>query len=299
MRPREPMRHAVAAAALLATTAAVAQQPSASGTQEWYAVEVVIADQRNAALDDGERWPRNPPLPSVSHPLVRLDDPARPGPAFSRLAPGARALDGVRQRIDGKTGYEVLAHLAWRQPGLDRAEAPAVVLPVGWDPPARPTTVDDGAVDAPDTPAPDGPAEAEMAVDDAGSTPANPFARVPPDTRLFGTVRAYRSRYLHVELDLRFAPGGVAASRMSLPEPAVPADGPAPAYEAATGTRGIVYPMIQERRLRGDALHYLDHPALAVIVSIRPMDPPPGADTPAESDASPESAESSGVTDGE
>lgn len=63
---------------------------------------------------------------------------------------------------------------------------------------------------------------------------------------LFGLVRFYRERYMHVAVDLRYR----------LPE----VDGEVPTLVQR-----------QSRRVNANELHYLDHPGLGVLVQVRPL----------------------------
>jgi hypothetical protein len=60
---------------------------------------------------------------------------------------------------------------------------------------------------------------------------------------LYGLVRFYRERFLHVGVDLRYQPPG--------------AEGPA------------AYVHKQSRRVKSGELHYLDHPVVGVLVQVR------------------------------
>lgn len=84
---------------------------------------------------------------------------------------------------------------------------------------------------------------------------ADQFTPTPP---LHGLIRVYADRYLHVHTDLRYAP-------------------------ATDWGPGASQVMQQHRRMRSDELHYLDHPALGVIVQVTPMDAPPSGSAEAAS----------------
>ncbi|HET8701433.1 MAG TPA: CsiV family protein [Nitrococcus sp.] len=197
--------------------------------QNKYAVEVVIFRHWIARGDDAEFWLHQPPPISPSRHLVTLG-PAASGtaaPAFSRLPDKELKLTGISERLAHSRDYHVLLHLGWQQPGFGPASAPAVVLPLDWSPPSLPKS----------TTIPPGTARDQ-----------NPFAYVPADTRLWGTLRLIEQRYLHFQVDLRFRGDSISA---------IPGD---------TVT---VYPMIQNRRMRIGEIHYLDHPVLGILVQVR------------------------------
>ena len=127
-----------------------------------------------------------------------------------------------------------------------------------------------------------------------------------PDTGLSGSVRLYRQRFAHLELDLRFpqslseaAQDAITAYQMALLEPDLteaesadlsaalpqaeenPDSAPFAMFESRTlnpggapnGMRGppapvAVFHLDVSRRFRGDNLHYIDHPAIGVLARV-------------------------------
>lgn len=88
---------------------------------------------------------------------------------------------------------------------------------------------------------------------------AAPAVQLPADAPVQGLIRVYRERYLHVEVDLR-QPTGRAATQVQGGD------------DGATVTAGEpVYVHQQSRRMRSGELHYLDHPALGVLVLVTPL----------------------------
>jgi len=70
--------------------------------------------------------------------------------------------------------------------------------------------------------------------------------------QLYGLVRVYRERFLHAVVDLRY--------RRSVDD-----------RDTVLPT-GAVHALQESRRMRSEELHYLDHPALGVLIEIRPVD---------------------------
>lgn len=219
---------------LLVTAVVVALAPAASLGQEdqrRYAVEVVLF--RQAEIGGGsEWWPRHAPSPGPERIGALAADDVRTLPG------GELELTRFRNGLAAAPGYEVLGHFGWVQPDWSEQEAAAVALPLGWTPP---TSV------------------------------ADPFAFVPAGTRLFGTVKVYVSRYLHVQTDLRFYPQG---------RPATPPLRPVPGADPLTGLETTVpeepagprvYPMVQSQRMRSGDIHYLDHPVLGILIEVRSL----------------------------
>jgi hypothetical protein len=85
-----------------------------------------------------------------------------------------------------------------------------------------------------------------------------------------GTVRVYLSRFLHVELDMTYrgAPGGA---------PATDLDAPDTLHELSLAPR---YRLQTQRQVRSGELHYFDHPAFGVLVTITPAPVQPEAPGP-------------------
>lgn len=221
-------------------------QDDAEGQQptQWYEVEVVVFRQWQAGGPDREYWPDPeqvaPPAPvTLASPAPATErPPAQAGaPPVQRLPETEMELGPVVERLTEAGQYDVLAHLGWRQAGLPPEQAPAVAVPPGWS---------SASVNLPAT------------VELAGVKVAvSPFALRPPGQALYGTLRLIRSRYLHLEADLRYQPQAVSESWAS----SLPPSGP-------------LYRLTERRRMRSGELHYLDHPALGVVAQVRPWEPP-------------------------
>ena len=264
--------HRAALCLLLLVTGAATVQAQTSGDtapKDWYAVEVIVFKQWEAGGQDAELWPNNPALPSARHGLQPLSGPADQRTAFAPLSSGSFALAGVERRLSQSDAYRVLTHFGWIQPGLDDKQAPAVALPENWLSSALPPSSGDE------------------------SASPSPFSRLPAGTELFGTLRVYRNRYLHVEADLRYAPDGfdpAAMGNASGPPPANAtasgdetqtqgddaADSGPPAEDTGyTGNTGV-YVLKQDQRIHSGDIVYLDHPALGVLIEVRAL---PAADS--------------------
>lgn len=263
------MLHRIVFASLIITTTLVAGGPAARAQTAqaatpapetpWYEVEVIVFRQWEAGGGDAERWPTLPPAPQASR-LTQLAAPeSSAGTPFARLPADQLKLRGVYDALAKAGQYEPLLHLGWRQPGLSEADAPAVAVPPGWQPPA----------------AADGPAGATA----PGGTMAS---AAPPELR--GLIKVYRERFLHAQVALHYG-GRDAVPGASDREAASPAAVAPPAEGiSVTGNVGSVaapsaetpaepvYVHQQSRRMRSGELHYLDHPVLGVLVQVRPVE---------------------------
>lgn len=243
-----------------AQTATDAPQP-----QGWYAVEVIVFDQR--ATESNELWPLEPTLPTAPPRLGGLAPPAvGERIAYRRLGPSELALGGIRQRLENANGYEVLYHFGWLQPGVGQSDSAFLPLPLDWKPPTRTASSPTASADA----------------------THNPFGAVPEGTRLFGAMQVYRGRYLHFVTDLRYVPDGY-SSALFRTRPAAEAEPPVtdPVLGNSDGLAPVaalqplfpapaVMPLVQSRRMRRDEIHYVDHPRIGIIVQARRLEETPG-----------------------
>jgi len=104
--------------------------------------------------------------------------------------------------------------------------------------------------------------------------------------RLRGEARLYRSRFLHLVLDLELwseAGGGRAASQ--------PAPRPLPLYgvaqeEPLDALQPDVYRLRERRKMRSGELHYYDHSRYGVLAKVTPVEPEEESPEPGEADGS-------------
>lgn len=168
---------------LACATPVLGQEDGAADVQR-YRVEVILFEQTaGASTPEDPGLPELPPqtlldpaaLPEEdgSPPAPAADDPSLAAPLFFEPADGF-AMSDVADRLRRRSGYRLLLHQAWTQPGFDRATAQPVDL-------ARLDRVraGGGAANRP----------AVSAIDTDGSL-------------LSASATFYRSRYLHLILDV-------------------------------------------------------------------------------------------------
>lgn len=252
--------------------------PAAAQTSEdrdWYNVEIIVFRHWTGA--DSEQFQQAIRPPAYQRLTVLHGDGRRP---FRRLRGSELALQGARDRLEKSPDYEVLEHFGWAQPALSEAEAISIALPLNWQPPtltfnatqhplgipvARPPVPadrDDESAPAgaeEERPAGDGPAD--MKAQQAESQPSI-FDTLGRDTQLYGTLTLYRGRYLHIDADLRYRLRRYQASWTE--------------RELSSGPP--VYVLDQRRRMRSDELHYLDHPAIGLLVKVTQVEETTKAD---------------------
>ena len=192
-------------------------------------------------------------------------------------------LGAQADKLSDNSRYTVLLHTGWRQPTLGNREAQPVYLryPLA-EPELEPTATEIEAfntqpnqviaVEALTTPI---TAETPLLLD-AISTSVEEDSLAEPATAaplLEGTLTVSVNRYLRAAVDLRLRDD-------SEPEPAsIPLwspQGPAALEPVPLDTPELTPTLLQlkqVRRLRSEELHYFDHPALGMLLQIRPYTP--------------------------
>lgn len=255
-----------ALAALLCGLLVLSSAAAQPAPQDWYQVEVIVF--RHWAGADTEQFQPEAPPPAFQRLTVLRRDGSR---AFRRLGSGELALQGARKRLERSPDYEVLEHFGWEQPGLPEAQAISIALPLDWQPSALTFNAERHSLGvpvitpeafAPEEAAPTAqPLAADSPRDDGAPglpevEPPGVFDALPRQVQLYGTLTLYRGRYLHIDADLRY--------RLPRYQPSWTA------REVAMGPP--LYVLDQRRRMRSDELHYLDHPAIGLLVKVTPLD---------------------------
>ncbi len=202
---------------------AVAFSPFAAHAEtKWYTVEVTIFERTS---DDGlsaEYWPER-----VDEPRSNFALSPRGGSNVGVLTAGASEPSAIAAVPREQLAYGAIVNR------LKRSGRYRPLVHLGWRQPGLAKT------------------EA-LPVRIAGSSSAAPDA-----SRVRGTLRLYRSRYLHLEADLVYTRPSAellaASSRFALRE---------------------------SRRMRSGELHYLDHPLFGILVRATPYQAPGGEYVP-------------------
>ena len=241
------------ALALISGLASLASSPAAAATR-WYQVEVVLFAQ---GADDAA-WSRNdwreegPPALArntveLLHDLAAADRPAgsKRRHAFRTLPASSLGLGAVADRLDRSNDYRVLLHVGWHQPGFSDDDAPAVHL---------------GTL--------------------RGLALENRFAAASGE-EAEGTVRFWRRRFLHVDVDFAFGDVEAWRQRDDAADPNAPPGGEGEVSREAgadspsrpeAGERLRVVRLTRSLRLRAGRLHYLDHPLFGMLLEVRRLD---------------------------
>lgn len=199
-----------------------------------YEVELIIYEDTTRRYIDSEEWSYNDMLNQAS--TAATDEGVQePDPQFSELDWDGAVLSGALQKIQDSPGLNVLLTKRWRQTGLDRDNAYYVEIQTQ---PAEAT------------------ADIEtQPVNETGTTllhgePASDETMTLKASSINGQVRLVMSRYLHFQVNLNYSK---ALQPDDLGE-----------------SNDNVYPVVAERRMRSQEIHYIDHPLVGIIVHTTP-----------------------------
>ena len=273
---------ASAGVALAAGLVCLAVATFAAAATRWYHVEVVIFAQGGGSPWSRDDWREEGP-PVLAKNTVELlpglapaDRPAGSARrhAFRTLPAASLDLGSAVERLDRSDDYSVLMHVGWHQPGFSDDDAPGVHL---------------------------GTLRSLAAQDRFGAASGE---------EVEGTVRFWRRRFLHVDVDLAFGEVEAwrqrehgadadappvrerAASRVAIAgvrdrPGAGPADDSARRMPGSTENEtGIeiarsgpghgevlrVVRLTRSLRLRAGRLHYIDHPLFGMLLKVKRLD---------------------------
>lgn len=253
----------------LALAAALAAGSPAAAATPWYQVEVVVFAEGGESRWDRDDWREEGPPPLADNTVELLaalapTDDARGSKrrhAFRALPASELELTAAADRLDRANAYQVLLHVAWRQPGFQYDDAPAVHL-----------------------------GTQRGLVSDARFAPGR-------GESVDGTVRLWRRRFLHLDTDIAF--GEIEAWRRrenarAGSEPSRIGSGVAPRSEAGPSERAAQGPVAAQSpgdeeepqaareeprlrvarltrslRLRGGRLYYIDHPVFGMLLKVK------------------------------
>ena len=225
--------------------------------ENWYQIEILAFARKEPNSDEYWRLDQQPDLNRDA--LIRLDSESPQAPEHAdnidrqalgygawKTLEGALPLTNTAEQMS-RAGDRILAHRAWRQPVRERGHAFAVLLEGGDVLPA-PIILSPG--DSGST------ASDIAAIDASGQITTLPTLETEEsndatmETReLQGALRFHLSRYLHLEPLLWYG------------------------SDTESGQR-IWVKIDQNRRMRSEELHYLDHPLFGLLVRITPWKHP-------------------------
>jgi len=254
-------------AAVFGTNAGAAKQ---SDDLYWYKVEMVVFARTNMNVLEHEFWPENTghfqayqtieliPENGDARMTGELNIPGRElksrisgqAEAFQILNPKDYFLNQKVYALRKNPRFKVLLHTSWFQAAFDADHKRAVYLHDKLPLPYKET----------------GSEIRPMNVDSEG----------PEGQSLFGTVRVYVSRFLHVDLDLIYRVAQQVTYYEKLDEMKnamflVPENGQFNATgEPITTVAMHGYRLNESRRIKSRELHYFDHPLFGVLLYATP-----------------------------
>lgn len=293
----------------------------------WYQIELILFAQPQPTIESSEQWDNwskkrtpinyedsielryptnsfndNKQLESTEKPVTELQP-------FTFSPVTEWVLGDLFKQLNSSKKYRMLIHTAWIQPGLNKDEAISIHIHDHME------LVNDSADEtknrdkvasprAPSSAATSYPLESSFLKQDYSKQSIGKEAREkdngePESTQITfnGTLKVILARYLHVELNLDYAPQGFpqqdgnASNELSYKNSSyvvsgdsissmAKADNLSPFYETSNlqsmlknseTVQQAVYHLQQSRRMRSKKLHYIDHPKIGVLIKILPV----------------------------
>ena len=256
-----------------------------------YNIELVIFKYSGVDQYNAEHWPDHWRIPDTLKSVDLKKIPAEYRSSIMRTGSNALTLNNVVKTLDESSRYQVLTHLGWRQPGLNKDDAINIKIQAGQvyrriTPLPEPLIVENtenqetmpatGSLfittgdHEPGLPAEPGkpvPIEYEAVTDTTGTSVENPVYE------LSGNFMVVISRFIHVYADLLL----MEPVTLKLEETAPLADAytntdsetlvETPKYHLIYTQPDLSFTTLQgfnireHRRMRSDELHFIDHPA--------------------------------------
>ncbi|MCF6217168.1 MAG: peptidoglycan binding protein CsiV [Gammaproteobacteria bacterium] len=250
----------------------------------WYEVEIILFERNSKQEPFHEVLNQRVITPELIDTL-ELTPPFKPGSdegkavetAYQQLTKPQLQLSTAFKSLKRNPAYKPLLHIGWRQPGLSRELAPAILIyPYATE---RQISV-----------------ESYLGlIDERGKTPPPPDEQTAvwrEQSHIFGYIRLSLSRYLHVESDLLLSkPAKVVPHQLLLnnistrlhtagngdyfnsPDQlltplSIPLRQPASLHE------NHYFRIDENRRVRKQELHYFDHPRFGMLLVVRDYTPP-------------------------
>ncbi len=261
-----------------------AEQPDPA-LAPWYEIEIILFEH-NTNKGAKEVWSEQTITPDLVD-TIELAPAATPTAddkiaemAFQQLPSSQLQLSAIAEQLERSSAYTLLLHLGWRQPGLGRELAPAVLI-----------------YPYPDQPANNGE---EIPTGTAGET--NKILKASPaifsseewqeKSHIFGYIRLFLSRYLHIDSDLVLSkPVEIAPHHLILNDISALMHSKdeeyyfnspdqllmppkTPLRQAAPLEENHYFRIDESRRLRKQELHYFDHPRFGMLIVVRDYTPP-------------------------
>lgn len=270
------------AALLLASTSAHAQQNNGSH-EGWYQVEMIVVARKDDAGQ--EHWPSNIKLrypgdwvelknPNPSEINAGGDSTASPVPsaidltkeAFYALPASERQLNAQAQKLQRNPRFEVLFHNAWRQVITNKKASKAIIINGGQTFGQHQAL--EGSIRLSVATYLELQTNLWLAQFDVnvGQEITQPWPEIPLRPNYTAATMSNLSLDSELELDQALANENAQWSNGNF-------DANTPDAEAKNFVTRQIILLQQERDMRSSEVHYIDHPALNVIIQVTPYPP--------------------------
>lgn len=263
--------------------------PYQGNVGRWYTTEIIIIRNNEFKYPGNESWPIKVKAPDIQFPMYLVNRQTLRSlggdtrSVLVTLSPAAFSLKDVEQRLQVSPKFDVLMHIAWRQPMPARGKGRPVILrsKIGF-----PVTPEQMQVLQPPS-----------HVQQRGLVPV-----------IDGFVKIEISRYLHLHYELVYsepnpnydADAAQNFMQNNMEQGFTDASSPAPTNDplqtsaednqlvrqqqdltkttsmANTLSPLLQYKMVANRRMRSKEIHYIDHPRFSIIMLMTPYKPDSG-----------------------
>ena len=243
-----------------ANNASLSEVEEVASPEARYMIELLIFAYENTGEENSEVW-RNPARPSFAEYYTpaaegnsdtRADLSAQPAVRtfFDTENDGVSQFKGMMKRMEVNGHYRFLKHLIWQQAMLPEEAQDYIYIRGGNSYPLE----DDVTL-------------MSMSSVSATKTDLEPLGQ----NELEGIIRIHLSRYLHIKTDLWFTQFVQNdAGECKIDESPEDAEKPLPPKLGYTPL--IHFDLKQNRRMRSNELHYLDHPRFGMLIRITPVE---------------------------
>lgn len=275
----------------------VAQAATEDSYDSLYKIELLIFAYVNTGDENSEIW-RNPERPDFSSfhpPYLPQDTDTQSAEQIDHAQdldkkdaagkyvfldindPNVNEFSDIIRKMMINGHYRILQHLAWKQKVLEETDNDYFYLEGGNHYPSFE-----------DIQAEKQQSQLSNRTIDTGDESQNQSETQQQigESELAGTIKIYRSRYLHIQTDLWFTTFTINDAGMCYPDGSETAlnnseslDNQSASYTALTN-----FHLDQHRRLRSGELHYLDHPRFGLLIKFTSIDKPEEQTDSTESD---------------
>ncbi|THB70473.1 MAG: hypothetical protein D6B28_09295 [Gammaproteobacteria bacterium] len=277
---------------------------------QWYEVELIFYRQLSSTGIDSETWKPELIQPDTGacinlHTGTNTDELGQLIP-YSTIPKSELRLINEAAAIARSKGQRLMAHTGWRQPGFDQNNSAPIRITAGplllakplkheegqeesmWSIPVKEDSVASGnqtsaklyttttpkefkqntantnsyTQNAIVTPLTDNQQIIDIEIADSEQPLNQPQQQVIATTKLNGCVTIYRERYLHILTDLIYYHEDNEDIYADEEE----------SYSFGKQINATAIPVKSRRRMRSRELHYLDNPAVGIVVLVTPYD---------------------------